>query len=460
MTPPPTPPSLPRGPLAARCEAVYRAALARLQAGRLVSEALRAEASSGALRAEASGGALRAEASSYALGAEPQDGPVRVLALGKAAGPMLAAALEALGPRARDPLCVLPAGAPAPAGARAIAAGHPRPDEGSRRAGEAVLAWARAGGGAPALVLLSGGGSALASAPAPGAFAFEEKAEALAAVMRAGASIQELNAVRKHLSALKGGRLGALLAPSPVRVLVLSDVPGDDLSTIASGPFVPDPTTWADVHGILDRLGVRERLPAAVRRYVDEAPARGDETPKPGDPRFASVSHRLLAGPVDLARAAAEAARAAGFLAEHDPLPIAGDVAAAAERAAAWARGRAGRGPALLAVGGEPTIRIPEGAARAEGGRAQHLALLAALALDGLPAALLAAGSDGRDGPTEQAGAVVDGGTASAARAAGIDLAAALAEARSGPAAVAVGAAIPRFESGTHLCDLLLVAAE
>jgi len=443
MTPPPTPTFLPRGPLAARCEAVYRAALARLQAGRLVREAL---------------GAGRSDA---ALAAEPLPrGPIRVLALGKAAGPMLAAALDALGARASDPLCVLPAGSPAPEGVQVVPAGHPRPDEGSRRAGEAVLEWARAGRGAPALVLLSGGGSALASAPAPGAFTFEEKAEALQRVMRAGASIQELNAVRKHLSALKGGRLGALLAPAEVRVLVLSDVPGDDLSTIASGPFVPDPTTWADVARILDRLGVRERLPPAVRRFADEAAARGDETPKPGDERFASIRHRLLAGPVELARAAAEAARAAGLEAEHDPQPISGDVAQAAARAAAWARARTGRGPALLAVGGEPTIRIPEGAARAEGGRAQHLALLAALAIDGLPAAVLSAGSDGRDGPTEQAGAVVDGGTAAAARAAGLDLPAALAEARSGPAAVALGVAIPRFESGTHLCDLLLVAAE
>jgi len=432
MTPPPTPPPTARGPLAAACEAVYREALARLQAGPLVAAALRAEP-------------LPA-------------GPVRLLAFGKAAGPMLAAALGELGARARDPLCVLPEGSPAPAGARAIPAGHPRPTEGSRRAGEAVLAWAHAGGGVPALVLVSGGGSALVAAPPPGAFSLEEKAQALAEVMRAGATIQALNAVRKHLSALKGGRLGALLAPAPVRVLVLSDVPGDDLSTIASGPLVPDPTTWADVHRILAELGVGDRLPDPVRRFVLEAPQRGDETPKPGDPRFASVAHRLLAGPVELARAAAEAARAHGFEAEWDPAPITGDVAAAAARAVAWARTSLGRGPRLLAVGGEPTIRIPASATRAEGGRAQHLALLAATGLDGLPAAVLAAGSDGRDGPTEQAGAVVDGATAAVARASGLELTAALDAARSGPAAVTLGAAIPRFESGTHLCDLLLVA--
>jgi hydroxypyruvate reductase len=163
---------------------------------------------------------------------------------------------------------------------------------------------------------------------------------------------------------------------------------------------------------------------------------------------------------VDLARAAAEAARAMGFAAEAEVTPLTGDVAEVAARLARWARASAGRGTRLLALGGEPTIRIPPEARTPDGGRAQHLALLAALPLSGLPAAVLAAGSDGRDGPTEQAGAVVDGGTAADAAAAGVDLSAALAEARSGPAAVAVGAAIPRWDTGTHLCDLVMVAVE
>jgi hydroxypyruvate reductase len=171
------------------------------------------------------------------------------------------------------------------------------------------------------------------------------------------------------------------------------------------------------------------------------------------------VVHRLLAGRVDLARAAAAEARGLGFAAEVDPAPLTGDVRDVAGRVAAWVRANAGRGRRLLALGGEPTIAIPPSARSPDGGRAQHLALLAALEIAGLPAAVLAAGSDGRDGPTEQAGAVADGGTAAAARAAGVDLAAALAEARSGPAAVACGAAIPREETGTHLCDLVLAAA-
>jgi glycerate 2-kinase len=432
-----------RSGVAADCESIWRGALRRTQAGRLVRAA---------------------------LAAEPlPTGPVRLFALGKAALPMAAAALDVLGARARDPLCVVPALAPrqargAPveppdadlAGVRIVQGAHPRPDASSAAAGAAIRSWAERNAELPVLALVSGGGSALAVSPAEG-IAFEEKVEAVAALVRAGATIGELNALRKHLSRLKGGQLAALLAPAPVRVLVLSDVPGDDLSTIASGPFAPDPTTFPDALRFVAARGAT--LPAAVKARL-EAGARGEreETPKPGDPRLAGVTHRLLAGPVELARAAAEEARERGWAAEVDPTPLTGDVAVVAARLAAWARAHAGHGKRLLALGGEPTIALPSGARAPDGGRAQHLALLAALAIAGLPAAVLAAGSDGRDGPTEQAGAVVDGATGAAAAAAEIDLAAALGEARSGPAAVALGAAIPREDTGTHLCDLVLVA--
>jgi hydroxypyruvate reductase len=321
------------------------------------------------------------------------------------------------------------------------------------------LRWSAEGAGLSSLVLLSGGGSALAAAPAPGV-SFEEKVEAVALLMRAGRPIGELNAMRKHLSALKGGRLGLRLAGGPVRVLVLSDVPGDDLSTIASGPFTGDPTTWDDVRRAVAAGGVEAALPATVRRLLAAAGAPGGlpETPKPGDLRLALVTHRVLAGPVALAHAAAEAARALGLEAEADAAPLGGDVAEVAARLGAWARAHAGRGARLLALGGEPTVVVPPGAARPDGGRAQALALLAAQALAGLPAAALAAGSDGRDGPTERAGAVVDGATAALAAGRGLDLAAALAAAASGPACDALGATLPRFETGTHVGDLVLVA--
>lgn len=418
--------------LAVTCAEVYRAAVRRLDAAALVAEALAVE--------------------------PPPAGPVRVAALGKAAGPMLRAALAALGSRARQPLCVLPEGAPAPPGVEVIRGGHPRPTAGSVAAGAALLRWSGQEARLPALLLLSGGGSALAAAAL--GVSFEEKAEAVAALMRAGCVIGDLNAVRKHLSALKGGRLGLRLAGTATRALVLSDVPGDDLSTIASGPLVGDPTTWDDVRRVVGASGVEAALPAGVRRLLAAAgtPGGPDETPKPGDPRLAGLAHRVLAGPVALARAAAEAAGALGLEAEADPAPLGGDVAAVAARLGAWARASAGRGPRLLALGGEPTVVVPAGADRPDGGRAQALALLAAEALRGLPAAALAAGSDGRDGPTERAGAVVDGRTAGEAARLGIDLGAALAAARSGPACDALGATLPRFETGTHLGDLVLVA--
>ncbi len=419
-----------RTPLAGACEAVYRETLARLGAGRLVSGALG--------------------------GAPPR--AARVLALGKAAGPMAGAALRVLGARALDALCVLPEGSPAPAGARAVFGTHPRPGAASLEAGRAVLAWAERGRG-EALVLLSGGASALAVAPADGV-AFEDKVEAVALLMRAGRTIGELNCLRKHLSRLKGGRLGVLLAPGPVEVLVLSDVPGHDLSVVGSGPLVADPSTFADAERIVRESGVAGRVPRSVLSHLARG-ARGEvpETPKPGDARLAAVRHRVLAGPVDLARVAAAVAEERGFEAEADPGPVTGDVGAFAERVLSWVRARAGTGrPRLLAAGGEPTVRVPPDAVAPHGGRAQHLALLAAGGLEGLEAAFLAAGSDGRDGPTDQAGAVVDGETAARARAAGLDLARALGEGRSGPAVRALGVEIPRFETGTHLCDLHLVA--
>jgi hydroxypyruvate reductase len=420
--------------LAAECEAIYREAVAALAAARLTGTALG--------------------------GDDLPGGPARVLAVGKAAGSMMAAALAALGNRASDPLCILPAGERPPPGARALFGSHPLPGAGSLKAGAEILAWAKRTRGAPALVLLSGGARALAVLPVVGV-PFEDKARAAARLMAAGVSIHELNAARKHLSRLKGGRLGLLLAAEPVRVLVLSDVPGDDLSVIGSGPLVPDPSTFADVLRIARARGVAGDLPASVLAHL-EAGERGErpETPKPGCPGFDTIAHRILAGPVDLARAAAAAAAHRGFAAEADEAAVEGDVAVFADRAGRWARQRAGGGRRLLAVGGEPTIRLPAGASRPDGGRAQHLALLVAREIAGLPAAFLAAGSDGRDGPTEQAGAVVDGETVRLAAPAAVDIEQALAEARSGPAAVSLGAAIPRFETGTHLCDLHLVAVE
>ena len=427
-----------RRSLAATCERFYRTALVQLGAERLVRQALLARAS------------------------EFAQEPLRVLAMGKAAVPMTRGAVAVLGERAGDLLIVAPEVTHevpwAPPGARFLQGGHPKPTAGSLDAGLAVEAWASAGDGRPTLVLLSGGASALVVAPARGVTA-EEKIQAVSAVMASGATIQDMNAVRKHLSRLKGGQLMLRLGGARADVLVLSDVPGDDLSVIASGPFAGDPSTFAEALAHLEAAG--PRAPPGARAFL-LAGARGEhpETPKPGAPRLASARHQVLAGPVDLARAVATAARAAGFEAGADSTPLVGSVEDAARHLGALAMARGGRGPWLWAMGGEPTIALPSGATAPDGGRAQHLALLVARAIAGLDACVLAAGSDGRDGPTQQAGAVVDGLTSADARAAGVDLDEALAQARSGPAAVACGAAIERFDSPTHLADVMVVAVE
>ena len=167
-------------------------------------------------------------------------------------------------------------------------------------------------------------------------------------------------------------------------MLVLSDVPGDDVSVIGSGPFAADPSTFADALAVVD--AARAPIPSRVRASL-LAGARGErpETPKPGDPRLAKVHHRLLAGPVELARAVATLARAEGFEAEADPLPLVGSVEKVARQLRELVVSRAGRGPWLRAMGGEPTIALPSGATAPDGGRAQHLALLAAEAIAGLP---------------------------------------------------------------------------
>lgn len=418
--------------LAARALVVYREAVAAMSADRLVATA---------------------------LAGRPVEGTVRVLAMGKAAGRMMAAALSSLEGRARDPLCLLAAGSLCPPGIPAIAGEHPRPGPGSAKAGEALLAWVDADRATPIFAFVSGGASALVCAPAPG-IPFEAKADAIAQLMAAGVPIAKLNGVRKHLSAVKGGELARRVAPRPVTVFALSDVPGDDYSTIGSGPFSADPTTFAEAAATIAFAGLEGKLdPRVQQRIRDGVAGTIPETAKPGDPVFATVSHVLLAGPMALARAAGARAEAQGFAAEIVPTFLQGDVKEVAATIGGWARTTAarlapGERRVLVAVG-EPTVKVRPGG---QGGRAQHLALLVAQELEGLPAAFLAAGSDGRDGPTDFAGALVEGTTAADVRARALDLSAAIAYTHSTPLVRALGAGIDRFDSGTNLCDLHLCA--
>ncbi len=306
-----------------------------------------------------------------------------------------------------------------------IGAGHPVPDEGGLEAARRTLAAAaEAGPDDIAVVLISGGGSANWIAPA-GDMSLAEKQALNKALLRSGAHIGEINCVRKHLSRIKGGRLAARIGAGRIHAFAISDVPGDDPSTIASGPTVPDPTTQAEARAILAKY--RIAIPESAASVLAD-PA--EETPKPADPLFCRTDFSIFVRPRDALEAAEAFARRAGY----DVVSLGPDVEGEARDVAAeHARmaldlKRAGR-RAMLLSGGELTVTIRgEGA----GGPNQEYALALALALDGATGiAALAADTDGADGgrgdPADPAGAFVDPGTLARARAEGLDPAAHLA---------------------------------
>jgi hydroxypyruvate reductase len=307
-----------------------------------------------------------------------------------------------------------------------VEASHPAPDTAGQVAAARILGAVR---GLTAddlvLVLLSGGGSALLAAPMAG-ITLEEKRGVTKALLACGAGIGEINCVRKHLSALKGGRLALAAAPARVVTLAISDVPGDDLSTIASGPTVPDPTTCADALEIVDRYGIS--LPAAARAALQDGAA---ETPKPGDPGFARCESQIIATAQGSLAAAAELARKRGLA----PLVLGDAIEGEAREAARVLGGIAMscadhgvplHGPCVLLSGGETTVTVK---GRGRGGRNAEFLLGLALALGGHPRiAAIACDTDGIDGSEDNAGAMVLPDTTARAAAAGIDLRARLTE--------------------------------
>jgi glycerate 2-kinase len=356
----------------------------------------------------------------------PPRGRTVVVGAGKAAGAM-AQALEALWP-AEAPLAGLvltayghtPPADPSRSGRiRVQEAAHPVPDEAARRGAAEV--WSRVQGlGRDDLViaLISGGGSALLALPAPG-LSFAEKQQLNRALLTSGASIDEINCVRKHLSAIKGGRLGAACAPARLVTLLISDVPGDAPAVIASGPTVPDPTTCAQALAVLDRY--RIELPAVARAGLQSG---AYETPKPGDPRFAGQTVRLIATPQQSLEAAAALARRAGIEAHILSDEVEGEAREVGKVHAALARAVARRGtpfqrPCVMLSGGETTVTVTQPAGR--GGRATEFLLGCALALQGQPNVyVLSADTDGIDGVARNAGAIVAPDTLARAAALGL----------------------------------------
>ncbi|MFQ5959148.1 MAG: glycerate kinase, partial [Alphaproteobacteria bacterium] len=300
-----------------------------------------------------------------------------------------------------------------------VEAAHPVPDRAGRKAARRILESVRGlGKDDLVLCLISGGGSALLALPAAGV-SLDDKQAVNRALLRAGATISEINCVRKHLSAIKGGRLAAAAAPARVIALLISDVPGDDPHVIASGPTVADPTSFADARAVLAKYAIDP--PASVRAHLQAAV---DETPKPGDARLARAESRLVATPRAALEAAAARARAAGFEAlilgdavEGEARDVGRDHAAIARRAAT--AGEPAGAPCAILSGGETTVTVR---GRGRGGRNGEYLLSLALGLDGLAGVwALACDTDGIDGSEDNAGAVIAPDTLARAAATGID---------------------------------------
>jgi glycerate 2-kinase len=344
---------------------------------------------------------------------------------GKAAAPMGRAVEEILGDRIDSGLLVTRRGSAVPLRRVHLAqAAHPLPDKAGVHAARQMLELVHgADGGTLVLCLLSGGASALLAVPAPGV-QLADKLAVTDLLLQAGAAIEELNAVRKHLSAIKGGRLARAAFPATLLTLVLSDVIGDRPDVIASGPTAPDPSTFADAAAVIAKYGLWKRLPGRAAAFLRRGLAGGEaETVKPGDPCFQKAS-LVVVGSLSMALdAAAAMAKALGFRVEIVSRELQGESRVAARFLAERAlRARAVLPPGdrlCLLSGGETTVRV-RGTGR--GGRNQELALAFAIEVDGVgDIEMLAAGTDGVDGPTDAAGALVDGGTAAAAKRLGLD---------------------------------------
>lgn len=372
---------------------------------------------------------------------------------------MVMAAVERLPTPPLVAVAVHPPGVPsadrlASLGIEALEADHPVP---TGRNIEAAARVARAVEFMPSdgtlLLLLSGGASALLTLPAAG-LALDDLATVTQALLRAGAPIDELNAVRKHCERLKGGGMVRLAAPRAVHALILSDVVGDRLDVIGSGPTAPDPTTYADALAVMERRGALGASRAVTDHLRRGAAGQLPETLKPGDPALALARNTIIGGNETALRAAEHQLASDGFNIIAVEREVGGEAEEIGRTLARRLRAiREPDRPACILLGGETTVTV--GDATGVGGRNQELALAAATELDGDPSlGVLAFATDGRDGPTDAAGAFVTGATAAAARERGLDLAFALREHDSHPTLDALGCLIRTGPTGTNVNDV------
>jgi glycerate 2-kinase len=391
-------------------------------------------------------------------------GRIVLLSVGKAAASMARAAEAILGHRLSEGLAVDTALSGGLERTRLLIAGHPVPDERGRDAAREVESLlGRLSKDDLLLVLVSGGASALLPSPA-GKVSLGDKARITALLLRAGATIQELNTVRKHLSRLKGGGLARMAAPARILCLVLSDVVGDDLSTIASGPTAPDPTRYADALAVLALRDLKDAVPRVTHHLEVGAQGKLQETPKPGDPIFRRVQTTLIGSNRLSVEAAAGEARRRGLHALILTTCLEGEAREAARVLLAILRECAERGrpaspPVCLLAGGETTVTV---IGDGQGGRNQELAVAAVDPLSSFPshAVVASLATDGIDGRSDAAGGIVD--QESARRAEALGLAPAMTFLRKNDSRsflASLGDLIVTGPTGTNVVDLTLLLA-
>jgi len=351
-------------------------------------------------------------------------GRIIVVGAGKAAGPMAAAVEDVLGGRIDHGIVVVKDGhAVKLKTIEQVEAGHPIPDESGVQGTRRILELVRnADEKTLVICLLSGGGSALLVAPLPG-ITLEDKQRTTDFLLKAGASIGELNAIRKHLSAVKGGRLAKTAYPAQVVTLMLSDVIGDRLDVIASGPTVPDSTSFDDAEFVIKKYGLSSEMPSRVVAFIERGKAGQEpETVQSSDPCFHKSQHVVVGSIVQALAAAREKAGSLGFTSDLITSELRGEarnLACKLAQAALLTRDTLKPGEQrCLLFGGETTVTVR---GKGRGGRNQELALAFAREIAGREGiTMLSAGTDGTDGPTDAAGAIVDGMTAIKARKLGL----------------------------------------
>jgi glycerate 2-kinase len=351
---------------------------------------------------------------------------IYVIGAGKAGAPMVKAVEEILADRIFGGIVNVKYGYLAElSGVKVIEAGHPVPDDSGLEGARAILELAsRAEEGDMVICLISGGGSALLPLPAEG-LSLQDKQDTTRVLLACGATIHEINSVRKHISKVKGGGLARAVYPATLISLILSDVVGDDLDVIASGPTVPDSSRFQDCMSIFDKYGIREKVPETVLNHIRKGiEGKVPETPKPGAPVFTSTQSVIVGSNLACMEAAEKKASSLGYHTLMLSTMIEGETREVARVHAGIAKeilksGHPLSSPACVLSGGETTVTIT---GRGLGGRNQEFVLAAAIGLNGQEGiVVLSAGTDGTDGPTDAAGAVADSQTIQRAEALGLN---------------------------------------